>query len=56
MSKAKTTEFVEYKEELLPKYYPGIVDALWYPPVDEDADPDDEGGDDDDNQEEPDGE
>jgi hypothetical protein len=46
MAKAKTTEFVEYKEELLPKYYPGIVDSLWYP--DEEPNPDEN---EDDNQE-----
>lgn len=42
----ETTKFVEYKEELLPKCIPAIIDDLWYPPVDEDANPD-KGGDDD---------
>ena len=33
-----TTIFVEYKEELLPKLIPAVIDPIWYPPKDEDED------------------
>lgn len=47
MAKAKTTEFVEFKGEVLPKLIPAVIDEYWYPPVDEDADTDGEDDDDD---------
>lgn len=34
----KGTYFKEYKEELLPKFIPAVIDAYWYPPKDEDED------------------
>lgn len=39
---AKGTIFVEYKEELLPKLIPAVIDDIWYPPTDEDGKADDE--------------
>lgn len=40
---AKSTIFVEYKEELLPKLIPAVIDPIWYPPKDEEEDtPNDE--------------
>ena len=28
---ANGTIFVEYKEELLPKIIPAVIDSIWYP-------------------------
>lgn len=45
---AKGTIFVEFKEELLPKLIPAVIDSIWYPPTDEEepAEEDDaDGGD-----------
>lgn len=38
---AKGTIFVEFKEELLPKLIPAVIDPLWYPPKDDDDSEDD---------------
>jgi hypothetical protein len=34
----KGTYFREFKEELLPKYIPAVVDKYWYPPTDDSED------------------
>ena len=39
---AKGTIFVEFKEELLPKLIPAVIDDIWYPPTDEDGEADDD--------------
>ena len=31
------TVFVEFKEEVLPKIIPAVVDFLWYPKAEEDG-------------------
>jgi hypothetical protein len=38
-----TTIFVEYKEELLPKLIPAVIDPIWYPPKDDSADDGEDG-------------
>lgn len=38
------TKFVEYKEELLPKLIPAVIDEYWYPPKDEEDGQDDDLG------------
>jgi hypothetical protein len=35
---AKGTIFVEFKEEVLPKCIPAVIDSIWYPPKDEEED------------------
>ena len=40
---ANGTIFVEFKEEVLPKCIPAVIDALWYPPVDEENDEEEDG-------------
>ncbi len=32
------TVFVEFKEEVLPKIIPAVVDSLWYPKAEDDTD------------------
>lgn len=49
MAKAKTTEFVEFKEELLPKLIPAAFPGLWNQNPEN---PDEEPADDDNNAEE----
>lgn len=34
------TVFVEFKEEVLPKIIPAVVDSLWYPKAEESAEDD----------------
>ena len=44
---ANGTIFVEYKEELLPKLIPAVIDSIWYPKAEEDnneAEDGEEGG------------
>jgi hypothetical protein len=41
---ANGTIFVEFKEEVLPKCIPAVIDALWYPPVDGEEDGKEEDG------------
>ena len=43
------TVFVEFKEELLPKYIPAVIPEYWYPPKNEDenVEPDDDSSEDD---------
>lgn len=37
---AKTTEFKEYKEELLPKLIPAVIPEYWYPKNEDDEEQD----------------
>ena len=32
---ANGTKFVEFKEELLPKLIPAVIDSIWYPKEEE---------------------
>lgn len=40
---ANGTVFVEYKEELLPKLIPAVIDSIWYPKNEEDGTEEDDG-------------
>lgn len=39
---AKGTIFVEFKEELLPKCIPAVIDSLWYPKKEEEPETEDD--------------
>lgn len=35
-----TTIFIEYKEEVLPKLIPAVIDSIWYPKPEEEEETD----------------
>lgn len=39
---AKTTEFIEFKEEVLPKLIPAAVPGIWFEKPKEDEEPEEE--------------
>ena len=42
MAKTKTTEFIEFKEEVLPKLIPAVIPEYWYPKNEDDTEDDQE--------------